>query len=146
MLSHTFSKRDAVVGLRTRREPAPRLPWRESPGAPDLAQESRVATYTIPLGSTRAVDGRRIDRVRTAQLDGDRLAVREETINEEGTRGFTETLYYTTDRRLIVHVANWSRLRGERVTYSMLEITGSDLAAGGRFEVLGRDAWAWLRV
>ena len=105
-----------------------------------------MAEYEIPLGSVRAIDGRRIDRVRKARVEGDRLAVREVKINREGTLGFTETLYYTTDRRLIVHVANWSELRGHMVTYSMIEITGADLAAGGRFEVLGRDAWAWLRA
>ena len=105
-----------------------------------------MAEYEIPLGSVRAVDGGRIDRVRVARLEGDRLAVREGRINPECTMGYTETLYYTTDRRLIVHVANWSRLSGHMVTYSMVEITGADLAAGGRFEVLGRDAWAWLRA
>ena len=104
-----------------------------------------MAEYEIPLGSVRAVDGGRIDRVRVARLEGDRLAVREGRINPECTMGYTETLYYTTDRRLIVHVANWSRLGGHMVTYSMIEITGADLAVGGRFEVLGRDAWAWLR-
>jgi hypothetical protein len=104
-----------------------------------------VAEFEIPLGSVRDVDGSRIDRVRIARLEGDRLAARDVTINPEGTMGYSETLYYTTDRRLIVHVASWSRLSGHMVTYSMVEITGADLATGGRFEVLGRDAWAWLR-
>ena len=113
---------------------------------PIRAWDTGVAEHEILVGSVRSVDGRRIHRVRHTHLEGDRLAVREERINPEGTMGYTETLYYTTDRRLFVHVANWSRLAGHMVTYSMVEITGADLAAGGRFEVLGRDAWAWLRA
>ena len=105
-----------------------------------------MATFEIPIGSVRVVDGRRIERVRTRRIQGNRLAAREETINDEGTMGYAETLYYTDDRRLIVHVEHWSRLGGQMSTYSMVEISGSDLAAGGRFEVLGRDAWAWLRA
>ena len=105
-----------------------------------------MAVFEIPLGSIRVVDGKRIDRVRIARIEGDRLASRKELIGAEGTMGFTETLYYTTDRRLIVHVESWSDLGGRMSTLSMVEISGSDLGAGGRFEVLGRDAWAWLRA
>jgi len=105
-----------------------------------------VAEFDIPLGSIRIVNGRRIDRVRTTRVEGERLASREDRIDAEGTMGFVETLYYTTDRRLLVHVENWSRLGGRMSTFSMVEISRSDLAVGGRFEVLGRDAWAWLRA
>jgi hypothetical protein len=92
------------------------------------------------------VEGRTIDRVRLTRVEGDRLASRQQHIDAEGNLGFTETLYYTTDRRLLVHVENWSVLGGRMSTYSIVEISGTDLAPGGRFEVLGRDAWAWLRA
>jgi hypothetical protein len=105
-----------------------------------------VTVYEIPQGSIRTVDGKRIERVKLIRVEGDRLASRQETIGADGVMGFSETLYYTTDRRLLVHVENWSRLGGRMSTHSMVEISGSDLAAGGRFEVLGRDAWAWLRA
>ena len=84
--------------------------------------------------------------MRLSRVEGERLASREEAIDVEGALGYTETLYYTTDRRLLVHVENWSRLAGQMSTYSMVEVTRSDLAPGGRFEILGRDAWAWLRA
>lgn len=104
-----------------------------------------VAEFDLPVGSVRILDGRRFDRKKSVRIEGDRLASRDQTIDAEGTMGFRETLYYTTDRRLLVHVEHWSTLGGRMSTYSIVEIDGSDLAEGGRFEVLGRDAWAWLR-
>jgi hypothetical protein len=105
-----------------------------------------MATYDLPLGSERIVDGIRYDRTQTVRVDGDRLASRAELLSADGSRGFTETLYYTSDRRLVVHVDNWSKLGGQMSTFSLVEITRADLSPGGRFEVLGRDAWAWLRA
>ena len=105
-----------------------------------------MAIFDIDIGSVRIVDGRTIDRVRSTRVEGERLASRNEFIDAEGMMGFSETLYYTTDRRLLVHVENWSRFGGRMSTFSVVEIARSDLASGGRFEVLGRDAWAWLRA
>jgi len=104
-----------------------------------------VATQRILVGSVRVVNGTRIERTRTVEFEGEQLAVRSEQINAEGTLGFTETLYYTVDRQLLVHIENWSKQRGRQSIYSLLEIDRKDLQAGGRFEVLGQGAWAWLR-
>ena len=43
-------------------------------------------------------------------------------------------------------VDNWSKLGGQMSTFSLVEVSRADLSPGGRFEVLGRDAWAWLRA
>jgi hypothetical protein len=88
----------------------------------------------------------RIERTRYAEIEGLQLAVREEQINAEGTLGFREALYYTEDGRLIVHVESWSKQHGDQTICSMLEVKRNDLQIGGRFEILGRGAWAWLRV
>ena len=104
-----------------------------------------MATHRILLGSVRVLSGVRIERTSYAEFEGEKLAVREERIDTEGTLGFRETLYYTVDRRLMVHIENWSTQHGEQTTYSMLEVTRKDLQPGGRFEILGQGAWAWLR-
>lgn len=104
-----------------------------------------MPTQRVLVGSFRDVDGARVDRTRSVEFEGDVLAVREKAIDQDGARGFTETLYYTADRRLLVHVANWSRERGEMVIYSLLEVTRRDLQPGGRFADLAMAAWAWLR-
>ena len=97
------------------------------------------------VGTVRVAEGVRIERTRPVEFEGEELAVRQMHINAEGTLGYEETLYYTTDERLIVHIANWSTQHGEMTIYSMLEVTRRDLQAGGRFEALGQRAWAWLR-
>ncbi len=99
----------------------------------------------VLVGSLRTVDGARVDRTRPVEFEGEALAVREKTIDEDGRLGFTETLYYTADRRLLVHVANWSRQHGEMISYSLLEVNRHDLQPGGRFAELAQAAWAWLR-
>ena len=91
------------------------------------------------------MSGTRIDRTRLVEFEGQLLAVREETTNAEGTVGFTETLYYTEDRRLIVHIESWTTQYGQQSIYTVLEIDRTDLQPAGRFEVLGQGAWAWLR-
>ena len=53
------------------------------------------------------------------------------------TRGATETLYITQDGRLIVHVNDWSRWRGERSIERLHEVTEADLQTGGDYELLG---------
>ncbi|NLE99696.1 MAG: hypothetical protein GX601_01840 [Anaerolineales bacterium] len=104
-----------------------------------------MPVYRVPVGSLRTTDGVEFDYTQTVEFEGDELAVREKTIDPDGTRGFKETLYYTADRRLLVHVANWYQQRGEMVSYALLEITRVDLQPGGRFEELALGAWAWLR-
>lgn len=91
------------------------------------------------------MNGVRIERTRHVEFEGQQLAVREEQIDAEGTLGFRETLYYTEDERLIVHIESWSKQNGKQTICSMLEVTRNDLQVGGRFEILGRGAWAWLR-
>lgn len=94
----------------------------------------------------RKAEGVHIDRTRSVELEGDLLAVRENTIDEQGTLGYTERLFYTSERRLMVHIANWSRQHGEMVIYSLLEVNRKDLQPGGLFAELASDAWAWLRT
>lgn len=55
------------------------------------------------------------------------------------TRGVTETLYRTSDGRLVVHIDNWSRWQGEPSTERLFEVTEADLSVGGKFERLGRE-------
>ncbi len=57
-----------------------------------------------------------------------------------GTRGTTQTLYRTEDGRLVVHIEQWSRWRGEPQVYRLAEISLDDLQPGGPFEQLGRAA------
>jgi hypothetical protein len=104
-----------------------------------------LAVYRVPIGSLRVVNGVRYDRTTIVEFEGDELAVREKTIDAEGTLGFTETLYYTADRRLLVHLVNWYSRRGEMTTYVLTEVSRKDLQPGGRFEELALGAWAWLR-
>ena len=104
-----------------------------------------MATYELRVGSVRTIRGRQRDLTRIVQFEGEEVATRTMYRNEERTRGVTETLYYATDGRLIVHVENWSKQEEEGTIYSVLEVTGADLQKGGRFEALGQGAWAWLR-
>ena len=55
------------------------------------------------------------------------------------TRGCTETLFKTTDGRLIVHTDDWSRWQGEPSTESLCEIQEADLQANGQYEQLGAE-------
>lgn len=56
------------------------------------------------------------------------------------TRGTTQTLYRTSDNRLIVHIDDWSKYQGEPDTETLVEITREDLLPGGRFEDLGQES------
>ncbi len=57
--------------------------------------------------------------------------------NLTDTRGTTETLYRTADGRLVVHVKDWSRWRGEPTVESLQAVTEKDLQPGGQREDLG---------
>ena len=104
-----------------------------------------MATHKLCIGSTREICGRQRDLTRVEEFEGEKVATHTMHRDAEGTRGVTETLYHLTDGRLIVYVENWSKRPEEGTVYSMLEVRGADLQKGGRFEELGKGAWAWLR-
>lgn len=105
----------------------------------------RVAVYEIRVGTVRVIDGVRVDHTRPLRFEAQKLATRTQHIDSECAHGITETLYYTADERLIVHVKDWSE-RPEDATISfVLEVSREDLRSGARFEALGQAAWAWLR-
>jgi len=72
------------------------------------------------------------------QVKGEQVATRTEYTDPRGARGITETLYRTPDGRLLAYSHYWTATQGEPVTYRVEEVTPDDLAAGGRFEALGR--------
>ena len=89
--------------------------------------------------------GQELDNRRKVEFVGEELARRTEygwgrNGGITDTRGVTETLYRTEDGRLIVHVNDWSRWRGEPNVESIHEVTEADLGVGGRFEELGAKA------
>lgn len=52
--------------------------------------------------------------------------------------GVTETLYRTSDGRLMVHIHNWSRWPGEPESIeTVCEVTEEDLDPDGEFQYLG---------
>jgi hypothetical protein len=104
-----------------------------------------MPTQRLQVGSVRTIGGRKNDLTRIVQFEGQEVATRTAYIDEERTRRVTETLYHTTDGRLIVHVETWSQEEEKGTIYSVLEISGTELQKGGRFEELGHGAWAWLR-
>jgi len=104
-----------------------------------------MARIRVPVGSVKTVEGVVVDTTEIVEIDGNMLATRAKTIDEEGTRGFRETLYYTSDRRLLVHLEDWSVRRREGTIFMLIEITRRDLQRGGKFEQLAMSAWAWLR-
>jgi len=104
-----------------------------------------MAIIRVLVGSVKIVDGVVRDKTEFVEIDGSMLATRAKTIAADGTRGFRETLYYTTDRRLIVHLEDWSVRRRHGTIYTLTEVTRQDLQKGGEFEELAMSAWAWLR-
>ncbi|MCJ7737388.1 MAG: hypothetical protein MUQ10_08765 [Anaerolineae bacterium] len=104
-----------------------------------------MAIIRVPVGSVKIVDGFEVDRTEIVEIDGSVLATRAKVIAEDGTRGFRETLYYTTDRRLLVHLEDWSVRRRHGTIYTLTEVTRRDLQKDGKFEELAVSAWAWLR-
>ena len=104
-----------------------------------------MAAIRVRVGSVKTVDGVLVDKTEIVEFDGSMLATRAKTIAEDGTRGFRETLYYTTDRRLLVHLEDWSVRWRHGTIYALVEVTRRDLQKGGKFEELAISAWAWLR-
>ncbi|NLE45358.1 MAG: hypothetical protein GX620_11605 [Chloroflexi bacterium] len=101
--------------------------------------------HRLLVGSIKIINGEVLKRTEHVEFEGHRLASRSRKLDDEGTRGYTETLYYTSDRKLLVHLEDWSVQRGEGTIYTILEVTRQDLQTGGTFEELGQSAWAWLR-
>lgn len=102
-------------------------------------------TITVFVGTVNTLsNGATQDDRREVHFTGEQLATRKEYGEHKGslsdTRGVTETLYRAEDGRLVVHVDDWSRWRGEPNTESLHAITEADLQPGGRFEALGREA------
>lgn len=104
-----------------------------------------MARQEVPVGTLRVVNGTRVDRTRRVRFEAEKLAVRTEHLDSDRTHGVTETLYYTADERLVVHIADWSERSEDATIYCLLEVTREDLRAGARFGALGQAAWAWLR-
>lgn len=104
-----------------------------------------METIEVFVGTVQGASGGIVqDTRRPVQFEGEQLARWTEYGTDRGgitdTRGVTETLYRTADGRLIVHVDDWSRWKGEPSTESLHEVTEEDLGQGGRFEQLGFEA------
>jgi hypothetical protein len=105
-----------------------------------------METIKIFVGSVVAgSSGQQNDTRRLVQFEGEQLG--QYTEYGEGrdggitdTRGVTQTLYKTTDGRLLVHVDNWSRWQGEPSIEALHQVEEKDLEIGGRFEALGIEA------
>lgn len=80
------------------------------------------------------------DCTRPVTFEGERLAQRHSYDDGGNTRGTTLTLYRTTDGRLIVHTKYWSQWQGEKSIYDLKIVADADLDAGGKYELLGREA------
>lgn len=105
-----------------------------------------METITVLIGTLEPLsNGAAQDSRREVQFEGERLGARTEygydtkRGNLTDTRGTTETLYRAADGRLVVHVDDWSRWRGEPNTESLHQVTERDLQPGGRFELLGAE-------
>jgi hypothetical protein len=104
-------------------------------------EKQTVYIGTVVIGN----GGQTNDSRRAVEFVGEMLGRRTEYGygrhgNITDTRGVTETLYRTEDGRLIVHVDDWSRWRGEPSVETLHEVTEADLQPGGRFEDLGAEA------
>ena len=101
---------------------------------------------TLHVGSiVTGSSGQKNDDRREVEFFGEQLASRTEYESDRSgsitdTRGVTETLYRSDTGRLIVHIKDWSKWQGEPDTYSLHEVTDTDLQPGGRFENLGHEA------
>lgn len=101
-------------------------------------------TITVLVGTLETLNnGESQDGRREVTFEGEKLGslttygydTRSDRLTD--TRGETETLYRAADGRLVVHVNDWSRWRGEPNTESLHAVTETDLQPGGRFDALG---------
>ena len=79
------------------------------------------------------------DARRPVEVDGREIAAVSEC-DRDGHRGIELKLVRVADGRWVVHVAEWSHYQGETSRYRLVEVTPTDLDAGGRSERLGRVA------
>ncbi len=100
---------------------------------------------TVYVGSVVvANNGHRQDDCVPVSFEGEQLGqVTQYETKDSGapdnTRGVTQTLYRTSDDRLVVHVEDWSRWQGEPNTERLVKVTEADLQPGGKFARLGRE-------
>lgn len=102
-----------------------------------------METITVLVGTLETLDGGHTqDGRREVTFEGEKLGGmttygygRNGSLTE--TRGVTQTLYRAADGRLVAHVDEWSRWRGEPNIGSLYQVAEEDLRAGGRFEDLG---------
>ena len=105
-----------------------------------------MAKITVQVGSVFVGNsGLANDTRRPVEFEGERVATYEEYgWDDRGgigdTRGTIQTLYRVADGRMVVHIEDWSRWRGEPTVYTLREVTLDDLGPGGAFEMLGRQA------
>ncbi|HEY73324.1 MAG TPA: hypothetical protein G4N99_08645 [Thermoflexia bacterium] len=101
---------------------------------------------TVLVGSVVAgSSGQTNDNTQEAEFEAEELASRTEYGLGRGggitdSRGVTETLYKTSDGRLVVHVEGWSNWQGEPNTYTLHEVTEADLGVAGQWAALGAEA------
>lgn len=96
----------------------------------------------VYIGSVQASSsGMTLDTTKKVEFTGERIASYNEPGTHKGnvsdTRGINQTLYKTSNGRLIAHIEDWSHWQGEPSTYSLIEVTAADLEPGGQFERLG---------
>ncbi len=101
---------------------------------------------TVLVGSVVAgSSGQTNDNTQEAEFEAEELASRTEYGLGRGggitdSRGVTETLYKTSDGRLVVYVEDWSHWQGEASTYTLHEATEAEMSATGRWAALGAEA------
>jgi len=106
-----------------------------------------MESITVLVGSAVAgSSGQTNDNTQKVEFEAEELASRTEYglardgVGITDSRGVTETLYKTSDGRLVVHVKDWTHWQGERDTYTIHEATEDDLSATGRWAALGAEA------
>lgn len=101
---------------------------------------------TVLVGSVVAGSSGQVnDNTQEVEFEGEELASRTEYGLGRGggitdSRGVTETLYKTSDGRLVVHVESWSNWQGEPNIYTLHEATEAEMSATGRWAALGAEA------
>ncbi|HOG46785.1 MAG TPA: hypothetical protein PLJ35_14770 [Anaerolineae bacterium] len=104
-----------------------------------------MESVVLNIGTVVVVNGRQCDDLRPVEFVGELVASRTEYgYSDRGylsdTRGVDESLYRAEGGRLLVYTEDWSRWQGEPNHYTLREVTEADLAVGGDYEALGREA------
>ena len=105
-----------------------------------------METITVREGSiTSGGAGQLSDTRKEVQFEGELLGERiysniDRTLcGDASVRGITETLYSTSDGRLLVDVFEWSQRPGDPIRESLYEISEADLRADAKYELLGAE-------